>query len=71
MMKMPKIKFDKKDFKEKVKELAKKHDVPEKIMEEWLEETYELVEKKYRDNMKKTAKEALRKEKDADNTGND
>ena len=56
---MPKIKYNKKEFKEKVKELAKKHDVPEEIMKEWLEDTYTVVEKKYRDNMKKAAKEAL------------
>lgn len=56
---MPKIKFDKKEFKAKVKEMAKKHNVPEDVMRMWLKETYDVVEKNYREKMKQAAREAL------------
>jgi hypothetical protein len=56
---MPKIKFDKKEFEKKVKELAVKHDVPEDVMREWLKETYDVVESHYRKKMRDAAREAL------------
>jgi len=63
--KMPKIKYNKKEFETKVKELAKLHDLPEKVIRQWLKESYNMVEKQYRDNVKKAAKEALDQEKKA------
>lgn len=56
---MPKIKFDKKEFEAKVKEMAKKHDVTEDTMRKWLSDTYDAVEKNYREKMKQAAREAL------------
>jgi len=60
---MPKIKYNKEEFEANVKKLAEKHNIPEEVAREWLQENFDNVEKAYREKMKKVAKEALEAEK--------
>jgi rubrerythrin len=44
---MKEINYNEEEFKENAKKLAKKHDVPIEIMEQWLKESYKEVSEQF------------------------
>lgn len=60
-MKETKFKYDKKEFKEKARQLAVKHNVPIEIMELWLDESYRDIEQNFTDQLKGKKKKKVEK----------